>query len=210
MIEIARFAHQHGTVFVLELSGKCEAWQFKMFKDLEKDIPCFVDVCKGCQVGLRDPEGLLLGKGWKIMTSSHSLANHMRLKCSGDHSHGRCEGSSVCRRSAYYTPAFAKRVILHFKEGDKWNQVVNELTDRITMADNLLVHSTHHGCSQGNHTGCVKGDEHHGSSEGNRTGWVKDDQREVHHGSSQGDRMGCVTSGIIAAVVRVTAQVVST
>ena len=128
-LEVAFHAHQLGLVFVVELSEKCEGWQLQMFQDFQKKIQTFSGVCKGCQVGLRDQQGMLLGKGWKLLSNNEEIVRHLALRCTTNHPHGKCEGHKVCRQSAFYTPEFAKRVIEHLKTGNNWSQVSRELID---------------------------------------------------------------------------------
>ena len=37
-LEIARFVHDHGGVFVIELSERCEAWNLKVFHEFQKQL----------------------------------------------------------------------------------------------------------------------------------------------------------------------------
>ena len=144
-LEIARFVHSHGGFFVVELSERCEAWNLKVFHEFQKQLQTYMGVCKGCQVGLRDTEGMLLGKGWKMLGNNEELIRHLSLRCSNDHPHGKCEGQKVCRQTAFYTPEFAKRVINHLSVGNRWDQVANELTDgRDARGVNLVARETTH------------------------------------------------------------------
>lgn len=127
--ELARYTHGFGLTPLLELSERCEGWNFPVFQTLKHDLGCFVGVCKGCQVGLRNELGELLGKGWKLMSPSEELVRHLSLRCTTDHPHGKCEGHRTCRQTAFYTPEFAKRVINHLKKDDKMERVTRELID---------------------------------------------------------------------------------
>ena len=60
--ELARYTHGFGLPPLLELSERCEGWNFPVFQTLKHDLGCFVGVCKGCQVGLRNELGELLGR----------------------------------------------------------------------------------------------------------------------------------------------------
>lgn len=127
--ELGMYSHSIGVRFLIELSERCEAWQLPVFQKLKQDLQCSQGVCKGCQVGLRDNEGLLLSKGWKMLGTDHELIRHMSLRCTTDHPHGKCEGHKVCRKSAFYTPEFAKRAISHLKDADRGNKLIQELKD---------------------------------------------------------------------------------
>lgn len=70
-----------------------------------------ISVTHGCQVNLRhDQDKRLVRKGWKLMTTHKRLAEMMDLgcRCPKGYRHGACEGS-MTRKSAYYTPEYAKR-----------------------------------------------------------------------------------------------------
>lgn len=130
VLECAIVAHQLGLCFVIELSEKCEAWKQSWVQELEK-LNVVFGVCHGCQVDLRNQEGKLLKKGWRLCSNSEELIRHMSLECSQDHQHGLCEGESTCRKTAYYTPQFAKRVIHHIQKGNHCLGVIGELRDGI-------------------------------------------------------------------------------
>ena len=116
--ELAEFVDSLGLTFVIELSERCEAWSLPWFQRLQSKVSLHLGVCKGCQVNLRDEKGELLQKGWKLASNSQEQVRHMTLHCTKDHSHGLCEGGKTCRRSAYYTPEFAKRVVNHLNFGE--------------------------------------------------------------------------------------------
>jgi hypothetical protein len=77
---------------------------------MEKYMVYFA-IIRGCQVNLRDVKGRFISKGWKIMTTHALMAARMSLpcQCSQGTLHVPCEGS-LTRKSAFYTPEFAKRV----------------------------------------------------------------------------------------------------
>ena len=126
--EIAKEAHQIGSIFVVELSEKCEAWSQSWVQELEA-LGAVTGVCHGCQVGLKNPQGELLHKGWKLLGNCEEVIRHMTLKCPGNHKHGLCEGKQVCRTTAYYTPQFAARFLGHFSHQESHVHLVNELMD---------------------------------------------------------------------------------
>ncbi len=114
---------------MIELSERCEAWSLPWFQKLQSKVSLHSGVCKGCQVNLRDEKGQLLKKGWKLVSNSQEQVRHMTLQCTNDHSHGLCEGGKTCRRSAYYTPEFAKRVVNHINLGETFEGLFGELID---------------------------------------------------------------------------------
>ena len=52
---------------------------------------------------LRDKAGVLMQKGWKIMTTHKRLAELMDLpcRCAGSFKHGKCDGASASQRTVY-------------------------------------------------------------------------------------------------------------
>ena len=84
--------------------------------------------CEKCSVGLKDPNGRLVGKGWKLATTHPVLSEWMHLPCacSDSRAHVACEGK-LTRESAYYTDQFAKRVVSAILHGCEHDNLVNEL-----------------------------------------------------------------------------------
>lgn len=139
-VEIAEYARSLGLGFVIELSERCEAWQLPVLRQFQDRVQGTFGVCKGCQVGLRDPAGQLLAKGWKMLGSNRELIRHTSLRCTTDHPHGRCEGSNVCRSTAFYPPRFAKRVLEHLKLSDSSARVLRELVDGCDLTGSVSLH----------------------------------------------------------------------
>ena len=78
--------------------------RFKKLHDMREAVT------KGCRVNLRNKEGRLMSKGWKIMTTNHRMSERMAMPrtCDRSYKHGLCEGSETSR-SALYTKEYAKR-----------------------------------------------------------------------------------------------------
>ena len=148
--EIGRFSQSLGIPFVIELCERCEGWKLAMFTSPQQDLQCSAGVCKGCQVGLRNTEQELVGKGWRLMGTCEGL---IHLKCQGNHQHGKCEGSKNCHLSAFYTPQFAKRVMDALQQVDLCQNLVRELQGGVSFeADLNSVHHAHEGpCQHENH-----------------------------------------------------------
>ena len=102
---------QRGIHVSLELSERCQAWRLPLFYNLKQKYSLYDSVCKGCRVGLRDKQGCLLQKGWRVMTTHRKLAEALNLpcRCPRNQKHGRCEGSEASQ-SERYTKVFAKLV----------------------------------------------------------------------------------------------------
>ena len=145
--EVAMFAKGCGCDFVIELSERCAGWHLPWHENLTAQTQTYSGVCKGCQVGLKDHQGTLLGKGWRMCSSNEELIRHMSLSCPGNHVHAPCEGSKVCRQSAFYTKSFANRVMEHIKKSNGWEHVLLELQDGFSNAGpHMYAHgSVEHG-----------------------------------------------------------------
>lgn len=139
VLECAIEAHSLGLCFLIELSERCEAWKQEWVQKLQK-LGVHFGVCHGCQVDLRNTKGELLKKGWRLCSNREELVRHMTLECTQDHQHGLCEGESNCRRTAYYTPMFAKRVISHIQKENHCLGVIGELVDGIPQQHSLVNH----------------------------------------------------------------------
>ena len=114
---------QKGIHCTWEWSQSCQAWRLPLIHDLvQRHQPHFA-IVRGCQVGLRSPEGKMISKGWKLMTTLPLLARRMSLpcRCPSGVEHVRCEGP-LTAGTAFYTPMFARRVcraILHGLESEE-------------------------------------------------------------------------------------------
>ena len=100
--EIIRSSHKLGIHCVLEMSERCEGWQQEWSHALARDVELHEGVCKGCQVGLRNSQGVLMRKGWRIRSTWGPLVQHMSLSCDGKHPKALCAGGSVVRETAFY------------------------------------------------------------------------------------------------------------
>ena len=109
----------------LELSERCEAWQHEWCVKLHSDLGLSHGVCKGCQVNLRNSQGVLMCKGWGISSNWGPFVQHMSLSCDGRHARARCEGKDS-RASAFYTDVFAKRVCAFLAASDQWREFALE------------------------------------------------------------------------------------
>ena len=146
--EIAEEAHKENIPFIIELSERCEGWNETPFSILQNRVPCVSGVCKGCQVGLRNEQRELLGKGWRLLGTAKGIIHHMTLKCSGDHVHGKCEGQKRCRQTAFYTPTFCKRVVNVMKRDDLCKHVTQELKDGMNLFGDMNMSNGHDNSNQ--------------------------------------------------------------
>ena len=105
-------AVRQGSHASLEMSEKCHAWRLPFLQDFIRRMELHTVVVKGCSVNLRDREGRLMSKGWRVVTTCPELAKQLNLPCKCDkgYRHGVCEGESA-RRSAMYTKELAQRVV---------------------------------------------------------------------------------------------------
>ncbi len=62
-------------------------------------------------LGAVDKDGDPIKKPWRVETTSQALAEELsRHKCSGEHVHARCEGSST-ERTGYYPDQMARTIL---------------------------------------------------------------------------------------------------
>ena len=101
---------QKGIHVTLELSERCQAWRLPIFSSLQQKYSMYGAVSKGCRVGLRDRQGILMQKGWRILTTHRRLSELLELpcRCPKHFKHGKCEGESASR-SELYTKEYARR-----------------------------------------------------------------------------------------------------
>ena len=102
---------QLGIHVTWELSERCQAWRLPLLTGLAQKYGLYKAVTKGCAVNLRDDQGSLMQKGWRVMTSLKRLAETLDLpcRCPQNYKHGICEGNNT-ERSAFYTPEYSRRV----------------------------------------------------------------------------------------------------
>ena len=107
---VVRACLQQGIHVSLELPERCQAWRLPILHQLQERCSLFQAVCKGCRVGMRDRKGVLMQKGWKILTTHRRLADSLNLpcRCPPHTKHGQCTGSSA-GQTEHYTQEFVQR-----------------------------------------------------------------------------------------------------
>ena len=107
---IVHYALQKGIHVTLELSDRSEAWRLRVLSRLQSKYGLFQAVTKGCRVDLKDCEGRLVQKGWRVLTTHKRLAETLELpcRCQKGNSHGRSE--QVEGSGMDYPDAYARRV----------------------------------------------------------------------------------------------------
>lgn len=128
---VAEYAKQQGSVVFWEWSRRCRAWKWEMMDQWRRKHQTTTAIIAGCQVGLiDDASGKPLGKEWRVECTDDVLGRKLHMPCAcvrGLEQHALCEGR-MTRKSAYYTPEFARRVLYHTVHRDDYEQVMMELT----------------------------------------------------------------------------------
>ena len=109
---IFQFCIQMGIHVTWEWAEKCQAWRLPMIQRLMEKYSLYVATTHGCQVNLRNGDGQLMKKGWKLMTTHKRVADmmHMPCRCQKGFRHATCEGNDT-RKTAYYTMEYVKRFV---------------------------------------------------------------------------------------------------
>ena len=107
-MQVARYARGLGCEVVWEWAQRSTAWNLPQYLQFAEEMHMHTGTCNGCQVNLRNQEGKLMCKAWRLDTTWAGLAQHMNLKCRGGHAKGNGLGG-VCP-GKLYTPEFARRV----------------------------------------------------------------------------------------------------
>ena len=76
-----------------------------MYLEFAEELHLHTSNCNGCQVNLRNQEGKLMCKAWRMDTTWARLGQHLNLQCRGGHAKGR--GLGGANRTTLYTPEFA-------------------------------------------------------------------------------------------------------
>ena len=132
LAELFRAASARGTTCVLEMSECCEAWKHEWFQGLEKDCELYHGVCQGCQVNLRDYQGALVCRGWKLACSDGSFVQNMSLVCDQKHAKSRPR-SMVGKDLQGYPKEFARRVLRYMKRCEEWSHMALNMHKQAEM-----------------------------------------------------------------------------
>ena len=129
--EIVKTCLQMGTHVTVQVSEKSEAWRLLVFQDLRYHMGLFSCVVKGCAVGLKGQEGLLMQKGWRLVTSHQRLSEMLAkpCRCPANYKHAKCEGKNAVQ-SARYTREFARLVYEALSREGSFTRVVQECSGR--------------------------------------------------------------------------------
>ena len=110
---IWHYCVQQGIHVVLEFAEKSDAWRLPLIQGLIKRYEPHFATTKGCRVNLRDKEGRLIQKGWRVMTTHARLSEllHKPCTCEGKYVHGKCEGA-MSTTGANYTKEYQRLVTM--------------------------------------------------------------------------------------------------
>ena len=126
LAELFRAVSDRGTTCVLEMSECCEAWKREWFQGLEKDCELYHGVCQGCQVNLRDYQGALVCRGWKLACSNGSFVQNMSLVCDQKHAKSRPR-SMVGKDLQGYPKEFSRRVVRYMERCEEWSHMALDM-----------------------------------------------------------------------------------
>ena len=124
---VGYWARYHGSHVHWEWARRCRAWKWPLMDRWRTVQGTSTAIVGGCRVGLQNPKtGEVIGKEWRVESTSKQFAEQLHLPClhklcPGNHT--TCEGS-LTRRSAYYTPKFAKRVVYYLQKVPAYNRDV--------------------------------------------------------------------------------------
>lgn len=115
----AYFGRSQGCQVHWEWSRRCRAWKWEPVDHMRTNLNTYTSIVGGCRVGLHDEKGTgVIGKEWRVESTSESFSKGLHLPCLGDGCQGhhvRCEGSST-RRSAFYTKQMVRRIVHYMKK----------------------------------------------------------------------------------------------
>ena len=133
---IYTYARSEGCHVSWEWSETCQAWRLPLIQNLNKRFHPFFAVTKGCRVNLRNLQDILMGKGWKVMTT-HELMSHvleLPCHCSPGTKHAPCEGQAT-QRTQYYTKEFALKVCRAVLKDQTRKQIQQELSGKTCVPE---------------------------------------------------------------------------
>ena len=94
---VARKAHSLGIAVVWEWSQRCTAWSLPEYLAFAEELKMHTGVCNGCQVNLRNSEGLLPRKAWRIDSTWAELAQTLNARATTNE--GNASPASTARRT---------------------------------------------------------------------------------------------------------------
>ena len=136
LAELFRAVSDRGTTCVLEMSECCEAWKHEWFHGLEKDCELYHGVCQGCQVNLRDYQGALVCRGWKLACSDGSFVQNMSLVCDQKHAKSRPR-SMVGKDLQGYPKEFSRRVVRYMERCEEWSHVALDMRKQAEICSSV-------------------------------------------------------------------------
>ena len=74
-----------------------ESHDLSIIRRMVDDLHLITVRLDGCQVGLRDDNGVLCYKPWTIYTNCPEMARALALQCTRDHVHAHIEGKLTAR-----------------------------------------------------------------------------------------------------------------
>ena len=124
---IYQYCIQRGHHVTWEWPQTCQAWRLPLVQHLMQKYQLYFAITRGCQVNLRGQAGRFISKGWKLMSTSSHMAKRVDLPCTcqKETEHVGCEGS-LTRKTAFYTPEFARRVCETILQGDAPQEIQKE------------------------------------------------------------------------------------
>ena len=135
-LEIVKVCLQKGIHVTVELAERCEAWRLPIFQKLRFEMGLYTAVTKGCSVGLKGQDGVLMQKGWRIVTSHARLAEvmHKPCNCPTNYRHAKCEGKNATL-SARYTKEYVRLAVEALSREGDFQRIVEECSGKSSLPE---------------------------------------------------------------------------
>ena len=135
-VELVKTCVQLGVHVSVELSERSEAWRLPILQDLRFRMGLHGCVVKGCSVGLKDSEGRLFQKGWRILTTHTRLAEMLNkpCRCHMKYNHAKCEGKEA-QHTRQYTGEFGRLVYEALSREGDCDKVLEECSGKSRLPE---------------------------------------------------------------------------
>ena len=109
-VELMTAVMKSGGLVVIEWPTSCLYWHYRDVKRFLRDNQFHTVNIHGCAFGMRNKDGDIVLKPWKIASSSATVTTGLdSYKCTKDHPHAELHGGHTTRSSSY-SPRMAAKV----------------------------------------------------------------------------------------------------
>ena len=135
-LEIVKVCLQLGLHVTVEMSERSEAWRLPVMQRIRLHMGLHTCVMKGCTVGLRGKDNMLMQKGWRLVTSHARLSEklHKPCRCPTNYQHAKCEGRDT-KATGRYTKEFGRLVYEALSKEGEASGIIQECVGHSVLSE---------------------------------------------------------------------------